>query len=135
MTPMRVFGLVALVFAVSLPFTYILSHGVPAVFHTCSADDAGEDATVDDPVIDALLLKAVMYLGNGQEDKAIAAYSEAIRRDPKCALAYIGRGDVYLAKNDLDRAVLDYDQAARLDPKNEELKRRAEVVREVRANR
>jgi tetratricopeptide (TPR) repeat protein len=118
-----------------MPFTYILNHGVPAVFSTCIADDGDGDATSDDPVVDALLLKAALYLGNEQHDKAIAAYAEAISRDPKCALAYIGRGDVYLAKNDLDRALLDYDQAARLDPKNDDIKRRADVVREVRANR
>jgi Tfp pilus assembly protein PilF len=127
--------LVALVFAVSLPFTYILNHGVPAVFSTAIADCGDEDTTTDDPAMDALLLRATLYLGNEQFDKAIAAYSEAISRDPKCALAYIGRGDVYLAKNDLDRALLDYDQAARLDPKNDDIKRRADVVREVRANR
>ena len=135
MTPMRVIGLVGLVFAVSLPFTYIVNHGVPAAFSTCIADDGGDDATTDDPVVDALLLKAVLYLGNQQHDKAIAAYSEAISRDPKCAIAYAGRGDVYLAKNDLDRALLDYEQAARLEPKNDDFKKRAEVVREVRANR
>jgi Tfp pilus assembly protein PilF len=94
MTPLRVVGLVVLVFAVSLPFTYILNHGVPSLFSTAIAGDDDEDRTSDDPVVDALLLKALMYLGNDQFDKAIAAYSEAIRRDPKCALAYIGRGDV-----------------------------------------
>jgi tetratricopeptide (TPR) repeat protein len=126
--------LVGLVFGISLPFTYILNNGVPTKFGASFVDDADADE-IDDPVLDALCLKAVLYLNNEQFDKAIAAYTEAIQRNPKFSLAYIGRGDVYLAKNDYDHALADFDQAARLEPKNEDIKRRADVVREVRANR
>jgi tetratricopeptide (TPR) repeat protein len=134
MNPLRVICVVGLVFGVSLPFTYFLNKGLPTNFgaNFVDVDDPDE---IDDPVLDSLCLKALLYLNNEQFDKAIGAYTEAIQRNPKFALAYIGRGDVYLAKNDYDHALADYDQAARLEPKNEDIKRRADVVREVRANR
>jgi tetratricopeptide (TPR) repeat protein len=134
MTPLRLVGLVAIVFVVSLPATYVMNHGLPAIV-TPWANDPDEPAESDDPVVDALCLKAAMFEGNGQYDKAIAAYTEAIGRDPKYAFAYVGRADAYLMKGDLDRALLDYDQAVRIDPKNETAKARAEVVRAERANR
>jgi tetratricopeptide (TPR) repeat protein len=134
MTPLRVVALIVAVFAVSLPFTYILNHGLPMQFG-CALTDLDDPDEIDDPALDALCFKALLYLNNEQYDKAIGAYTEAIQRNPKFSLAYIGRGDVYLAKNDYDRALADYEQASRLDPRNEDIKRRAEVVREVRANR
>jgi tetratricopeptide (TPR) repeat protein len=135
MTPGRIVALIVAVFGVTLPFTYILNHGLPTQFTNSWADFDDNSNEIDDPVLDALCLKAVIYLNNEQYEKAIGAYSEAIQRNPKFSLAYIGRGDVYLAKNDYDRAITDYEQASRLDPRNEELKRRVDVVREVRAGR
>src|SRR6516164_7166318 len=41
----------------------------------------------------------------GNYDRAIADYNEAIRLDPKSALAFIGRGDAYTNKGDHDRAL------------------------------
>jgi tetratricopeptide (TPR) repeat protein len=133
MTPLRAVGLVIAVFVVTLPVTFVMNHGLPAHFALLNADD--NDLGPDDPVVDALCLKAVAALSNEQYDKAIAAYTEAIKRDPKYPYAYIGRGDAYLLKGDLDRAQLDYDQALRLDPQNEEAKARGDLVREERANR
>ena len=134
MTPLRLVGLVAIVFVVSLPATYVMNHGLPAIV-TLSGCDADEPGDNDDPVVDALCLKAAMFAGNDQYDKAIAAYTEAIGRDPKYSFAYLGRANVYMAKGDIDRAVLDYDQAVRLDPKNEMAKALAEVARAQRENR
>src|SRR5258708_14188921 len=51
-------------------------------------------------------------------DRAIADYSEAIRLDPKYAMAFDGRGDAYRAKGDNDRASADYNEAIRLNPKS-----------------
>jgi tetratricopeptide (TPR) repeat protein len=133
MTPLRAVGLVVAVFVVTLPVTYVMNHGLPAHFAMLNATD--DDLGPDDPVVDALCLKAMAAMGNEQYDKAIAAYTEAIRRDPKYSYAYLGRGDVYLLKGDLDRALLDFDQAVRLDPHNEEAKAQAEIVRRERANR
>jgi len=49
--------------------------------------------------------------------RAIEDYNEAIRLDPKFALAYNNRGAAYGDKNERDRAIADYSEAIRLDPK------------------
>ena len=54
----------------------------------------------------------------GEYDRAIAAYNEAIRLDPKSAFAYVSRGDAYADKGDNDRAIADFNEAIRLDPKS-----------------
>jgi tetratricopeptide (TPR) repeat protein len=132
MSTLRAFGLVVGVFVVSLPVMYVLNNGLPVKWNVpvATTEEAEEDK--DDPVVDVLCLKGLMHLGDQQYEKAIAAYSDAIRRDPKYSFAYLGRGDVYLAKGDLDRAALDYNHAVRLDPNNEEAKARAHAVGEQR---
>jgi tetratricopeptide (TPR) repeat protein len=132
MTPLRWLGLVVLVFAVSLPVTHFIQHGIPTLAAYESPPDQEEQEDKDDPVVDAYCLKGLMALSDGQYDKAITAYTSAIGRDPKYPFAYIGRGDAYVAKGDLDRALLDYDRAAKLDPTNDEAKVRADAVRAER---
>jgi tetratricopeptide (TPR) repeat protein len=56
------------------------------------------------------------FLNDGQVDKAITAYSDAIRLDPKSTDAYYGRGNAYKRKNDLDKAIADFAEVIRLDP-------------------
>src|SRR5262249_4612520 len=51
-------------------------------------------------------------------DKAIADFSEAIRLDPKDALAYHRRGLVWYEKKEYSKSITDYSEAIRLDPKN-----------------
>jgi tetratricopeptide (TPR) repeat protein len=48
--------------------------------------------------------------------KEIADYNEAIRLDPKSALAFGNRGIAYGKKGDNDRALADFDEAIRLNP-------------------
>ena len=56
--------------------------------------------------------------GKGDNDRAIADYTEAIRLDPKYANAYNNRGvSLQADKGDYDRAIADYNEAIRLDPK------------------
>src|SRR5215475_11998515 len=57
-------------------------------------------------------------INNGDYDKAIAAFSDAMRLDPKSALAFTNRGVAYERKGDNDRAIADFNEAIRLDPKN-----------------
>jgi lipoprotein NlpI len=52
----------------------------------------------------------------GDNDRAIADFSEAIRVDPKYALAYRNRSNVYRAKGDIDRALADYGKVVDLNP-------------------
>jgi tetratricopeptide (TPR) repeat protein len=132
MSALRTFALVAAAFILSLPMMYFMNHGLPANWNVPDASTEETEEDRDDPVVDVLCLKGLMLLGEQKYDKAITAYSDAIRRDPKYAFAYLGRGDVYLAKGDLDRAALDYNQAVRLDPSNEAAKERAHAVGQQR---
>ena len=56
------------------------------------------------------------YLDNGDYDRAIADYTQAIRLDPNDAWAYNNRGSAYYNKGDWDRAIADFTQAVRIDP-------------------
>jgi tetratricopeptide (TPR) repeat protein len=60
--------------------------------------------------------RALAYHLKGDEDKAVADYSEAIRLDPQTAGAgaYAFRGEAHLNKKDYDRALADLDEALRL---------------------
>jgi tetratricopeptide (TPR) repeat protein len=60
------------------------------------------------------------YAAKGDSERAIAAYSEAIRFDPKDAAAYINRASAYGARRDNDRAIADYSEVIRLNPKSVE---------------
>ena len=51
----------------------------------------------------------------GDNDRVIAVYTEAIRLDPN-AIAYEFRGSAYYQKGDYDRAIAEYTEAIRLDP-------------------
>src|SRR5215813_10791196 len=55
-------------------------------------------------------------INNGDYDRAIAAFSDAMRLDPKNALAFANRGVAYERKGDMDRAIADFNEAIRLDP-------------------
>jgi tetratricopeptide (TPR) repeat protein len=52
-----------------------------------------------------------------QFEKAIAEYDEALRLDPKLAIAYNNRGGAYDNLGQHQRAIQDLDEALRLDPK------------------
>jgi tetratricopeptide (TPR) repeat protein len=56
------------------------------------------------------------YLNQGEYDRAVANYTEAIRLDPKYAMAYMKRAETYRLKGDFDRAVADSTEAIRLEP-------------------
>jgi len=58
------------------------------------------------------------YFDLGEYDRAIAELSEAIRLDPKRAIAYAVRGIAYTKRTDYDRAIADLEQAMQLDPKS-----------------
>jgi rhomboid protease GluP len=55
------------------------------------------------------------YLALGEYDRAIARFSDDIRRDPRQPTAYVGRGDAYLARGACDKAIADFSEAIRLD--------------------
>jgi tetratricopeptide (TPR) repeat protein len=56
------------------------------------------------------------YAHNGNHDRAIRDYDEAIRLNPGYAAAFYDRGLAYRLKGAYDRAIQDYDEAIRLSP-------------------
>jgi Tfp pilus assembly protein PilF len=60
--------------------------------------------------------RGIAYLSLGEDNKALADFSVALRFDPKDARAYWNRGIVYRKKH-LDReAEADFRKARQLDP-------------------
>src|ERR1700730_16138315 len=60
--------------------------------------------------------RAAAYHEQGDNNRAIADLNEAIRIDPKFAMAFSNRGNAYNDKGDSDRAIADYNAAIRIDP-------------------
>jgi tetratricopeptide (TPR) repeat protein len=67
---------------------------------------------------------SLLYTNRGVEyelkkdfEHAIADHDQAIKVDPKNAVAYMNRGNTDIAKQDYTRAIADYDQAVKLNPK------------------
>ena len=59
--------------------------------------------------------QGVEFSKKGQNDQAIASFSEAIKLDPKNAVAYNSRGLAYYNTKALDKAIADYNKAIQLD--------------------
>jgi tetratricopeptide (TPR) repeat protein len=73
---------------------------------------AGQAATAKDA-----LAKGKAAVEKDNPDAAIAAFTEAIRLDPKMAEAYYCRARVLSDKNENAKAIADYSQAVKLNPK------------------
>jgi tetratricopeptide (TPR) repeat protein len=54
----------------------------------------------------------------GDHERAIAAFTEALRLDPELAEAYVRRGDALRFSGDYERAAEDYSAALRIEPHN-----------------
>ena len=52
------------------------------------------------------------------DDKALADYSQAIRIDPRYAVAYINRGLIWYRKNNIDSAIDDYTKSIEINSKD-----------------
>ena len=61
--------------------------------------------------------RALEWRARREDDKALADYGEAIRINPKYALAHNNLGVVLFDKGEIDRALASFDRAIRLDPK------------------
>ncbi|MHC4741823.1 MAG: tetratricopeptide repeat protein [Planctomycetota bacterium] len=67
---------------------------------------------------DPLFSRAVSYFLEGEYDKAIADFTQAIEINPNLAQAYANRGQAYYkSKGESDRAIADMGKAVEIDPK------------------
>ncbi len=66
---------------------------------------------------DGYLSRAQSYFSTREYDRAIAEYTDAIRLDPKCALAYANRASSYFNQGELEQALNDCNRALELDPR------------------
>ena len=58
------------------------------------------------------------YAAQGNYQKAIEEYTEAIRIDPEHHVAFFNRGVAYYELGEYERAIQDYDEAIRLNPQD-----------------
>src|SRR5215467_2572573 len=63
-------------------------------------------------------IRGVLYENKGDHDHAIADFDQAVKLDPRNALAYIHRGEIHRRRGDSDRAIADAGQAIKLSPKS-----------------
>jgi tetratricopeptide (TPR) repeat protein len=62
------------------------------------------------------IARGATAMNQGDYDRAIAEFNEAIRLKPSDSTGFNYRGNAYFAKSDFERAVLDYGEAIRLNP-------------------
>ena len=60
--------------------------------------------------------RGVAYADEGDLNRAITDFNEAIRLDPEDAYAFNNRGNASYKKGEYDRAIADYEAALMLDP-------------------
>jgi tetratricopeptide (TPR) repeat protein len=70
------------------------------------------------PSSEAETIRAYAWKRKGDKQKAMAGFNEAIRLDPKNALAWRIRGATWAGKPDYPKALADYSESIRIDPEN-----------------
>ncbi len=75
-------------------------------------------ASLSSSPIDPYLSQGEDFYQNKDYDRAIDAFSEALKSDPQNASIYVRRGLAFADKKNYDRALVDYNEALKLDPKN-----------------
>ena len=93
----------------------------PEQFVTPSALSTSAPATQAASVFDSAAAhynSACAHLGNGEYDRAIAEFSEAIELlgDRRVAAAFVGRGSAHQCNGNIEQAIADYTEAIRLNP-------------------
>jgi tetratricopeptide (TPR) repeat protein len=92
-------------------FLFLAVAAVLAVAGNTAIWGQAEPTTADD-----FVARGMWYSQNGDDDRAIADCTQAIRLDPNRFDAYFGRGLSYFHKADYDRAIADFTQVIRLTP-------------------
>ncbi|MFQ5794128.1 MAG: HEAT repeat domain-containing protein [Candidatus Bipolaricaulia bacterium] len=60
--------------------------------------------------------RGVTYLNQGEYERAISSFNQAIELIPRYTEAHVSRGSAYLLKGEYDRAISDFDKAIGLEP-------------------
>lgn len=71
--------------------------------------------TADQAAADRLLQEGIQYHNDGDDDRAVIAFTKAIRLNPDLAGAYVNRAAAYLRLGDLEAAISDCNEAVRLN--------------------
>ncbi len=69
------------------------------------------------PTAEAYAIRGKIWHEKHEDDKAMADWIEAIRRDPNDSLAYVERGSAWFDEKEFDKAIADCNEALHLDPK------------------
>src|SRR5215510_8072438 len=97
-----------------------LADELAARIQACTrAVEAAQDN--DELRVEALLQRGVLYELSGDDEAAIADYSEIIKLDPTSAVAHFNRGNVRDRLGEQDLAIKDYTEAIRLDPSDPDM--------------
>ncbi len=83
----------------------------------CTGVLASKNLTARDRAI-AYNNRGVAYDNKGDQDRAIADFSAALRIDPRMHTAFFNRAISFKKRDDYDRAIADYSEALRIDPNN-----------------
>ena len=62
--------------------------------------------------------RGLTWAAKSEYDKAIKDYNEAIRLNPRDAVAFANRGISWVSKGEYDKGIKDYNEAIRLNPNN-----------------
>jgi len=71
-----------------------------------------------DPEAVKLLKEAFSFSKQGEDEKAIEAYTKAIEVDPLYGQPYFNRGSIYADHRELEKALADFNKGLELDPTN-----------------
>jgi tetratricopeptide (TPR) repeat protein len=80
------------------------------------------DASAKSNLASAYYIRGVTFTSKGDNARAIADYSNAIKYEPNYPFAFNKRGQAYLTNGDFDKAIADFEELIRLDPNNNGIK-------------
>jgi Tfp pilus assembly protein PilF len=108
---------------------------VAAVLVSCATTNSGRPAPSNqlsrNEAVEAYN-RGNAYYWEGDYDRAIADYNQAIRLDPNHYQTYFNRGWVYSYKGMNDRAIEDYNATLRIDPNDANARNNLETARRAR---